>query len=328
MGLPPYTNMTPKYKIAAAALAAGFALSAQAATINLTANNGVGTSGFNAATGWSVAAAPTAGNDYVTGGFLLRTPNSGSNFTFAGDSLTVSGSANFTAANNEAMMWKGGNTTGAVITVNNLIVNGGQIRHGEGTANSFTLAGNLSVGASGAGFATQGGMFVTAAISGSSSITIINSGSTEIGRMVFFQSAANTFTGNIVLNNAQSRLTFNNGGVANFVIGADGVNNSIANSGVLNLDGLFKINTLSADLTPGNDWNLITGNLPTYGTNFAIEGFTETANVWTNNAGTLQFSELTGVLTALAAPIPEPSAFAALAGLAGLGAAALRRRRA
>ena len=321
--------MTLKHTFAVASLVTGFSLSASAANISLTTGNLGGSSGFNAATGWSNAAAPTAGNDYSNAGFLLRTPSTpaAGSFTFAGDSLTISGSANFTAANNESMLWKGGNTTGSVITINNLIVNGGQIRHGEGETASFTLAGNISVGASGAGFATQGPMYVTSAISGTSSIFVVDAGNNSAARTVFFQSAASTFTGNLVLNNARSRATFNNGGVFNFDLGLDGVNNSIANSGILTLDGLFKIDTVGADLTPGNDWNLITGNAPTYGSNFTIDGFTAVDDVWTNGAGTLQFSELTGTLTALA-PIPEPSAFAALAGLVGLGFAASRRRRA
>jgi hypothetical protein len=323
--------MTLKHTFAVASLVTGFSLGASAATITLTANNGFGASGLNSATGWSVAAAPAAGNDYITNGFLLRTPADGASYTFAGDSLTVTdgnGISGFAGAANDALMWKGSGTA-AVITVNNLIINGGQIRHGQGDGDSFTLAGNISVGTKGAGFATQGATFVTAPISGTSSITVMDNGSGGAVRTVYFQSPSSTFTGNILLNSARSRLTFNNGGVANFVLGATGVNNSISvNTGsVLTLDGLFNINTVSADLTPGNSWNLITGTA-TYGSNFAISGFSAAdANTWTNPSNTLSFSTVTGTLTSLAA-VPEPSAFAALAGLAGLGFAASRRRRA
>lgn len=316
-----------KNTLTLAALFSGLGVTANAATVTMTAGDGFGASSFNSAGSWSPSAAPSSGNDYFNGGFLLRTPNAtNASFAFAGDSLTITGAGNFAVANNEALMWKG-NGTGAVITVSNLIVNGGQIRHGDGTNNSFTLAGNISIGASGAGIATQGGMFITAPISGSSTITVMDNGSGEAGRTVFFQSPDSTFSGNLVLNAARSRATFNNGGVFNFSIGANGVNNSISNAGVLTLDGLFKINADSADLNPGNTWSLITGTAATYGSNFAVDGFTASGSTWTNASNTLAFDTTTGVVTALAA-IPEPSSFAALAGLAVLGLGASRRRRA
>lgn len=317
-----------KHTLILAALSSGLGVTANAATVTMTAGDGFAASSFNSAGSWSPSGAPSTGNDYFNGGFLLRTPNAtNASFAFAGDSLTITGSGNFAAANNEALMWKG-NGTGAIITVNNLIVNGGQIRHGDGTSTSFTLAGNISVGASGAGIATQGGMFITAPISGSSTITVMDNGSGEAGRTVFFQSPSSTYTGNILLNSARSRLTFNNGGVANFVLGTNGVNNSITvNAGsVLTLDGLFKIDSVSADLTPGNTWSLISG-AATYGSNFAVDGFTASGSTWTNGSNTLAFDTTTGVVTSLAA-VPEPSSFAALAGLAVLGFGASRRRRA
>ena len=64
------------------------------------------------------------------------------------------------------------------------------------------------------------------------------------------------------------------------------------------LDGLFQINTSGANLTAGNTWNLVTGTVASYGTNFSIQGFTNSGGVWTNGAGTLQFSQTTGALTA------------------------------
>ncbi len=305
----------------------GLSAGAQAATVSLTTGDTFGNSSFNSAGGWSSAAAPSAGNAYQNNGFLLRTPATALSYTFAGDSLTITGSANFSAANNEALMWKGSGTT-SVITVNNLIVNGGQLRHGQGDADSFTLAGSITVGASGAGFATQCAFYVTAALAGAGDITVMDNGSGGAARTVYFRSTTNTFSGNLILNNARSRATFDNGGVFNFVLGDNGVNNAIKNTGggVLNLDGLFQINTSGANLTAGNTWNLVTGTVASYGTNFSIQGFTNSGGVWTNGAGTLQFSQTTGALTALAA-VPEPSSFAAIAGLATLGVASLRRRR-
>ena len=46
-------------------------------------------------------------------------------------------------------MWKDSGI-GAVITVNNLTINGGQLRHGSATGDSFTLAGNITIGANNA----------------------------------------------------------------------------------------------------------------------------------------------------------------------------------
>src|SRR5690606_7852568 len=132
--------------------------------------------------------------------------------------------------NNEALMWKGTGTT-SVITVNDLVVNGGQLRHGQGDGDSFTLAGQITVQTGGAGFAAQGGFYVTAALSGSGDITVMDNGNGGASRTVYFQSADSTFTGNLILNHSRSRATINEGGVFNFVLGADGVNNAILNSG-------------------------------------------------------------------------------------------------
>jgi len=54
---------------------------ARAATISLIANDSVGTTSFNVAGHWSNAAAPTAGNDYNTAGFFMRSPGMGSRAT-------------------------------------------------------------------------------------------------------------------------------------------------------------------------------------------------------------------------------------------------------
>ena len=112
----------------------------------------------------------------------------------------------------------------------------------------------------------------------------------------------------------------------NFAIGANNVSNAIFGTGRATIDGVFNFNLSGADLTPGNTWNLVTATTKTFGTNFAITGFTEVDGLWTNGNGSLQFAEATGTLTAFA-PIPEPSSFAALAGLAVLGFGTTRRRR-
>ena len=101
-----------------------------------------GTTSFNAIGKWvlnsnpSVAATepPGPGNDYIATA-MLRTPNnSAENFTFLGDSLTLSGIG--------YIGFKG--KSGATITVPNLIADGGYIQNAtDGTY--FNLAGNVTV---------------------------------------------------------------------------------------------------------------------------------------------------------------------------------------
>ena len=114
---------------------------------------------------------------------LLRTPPDGASYAFAGDSLTITGSGLATGVNNEALMWKGTGTA-STITVADLTIDGGQLRHGQGDADSFTLAGNLTIGANGANFATQGGMTISANLSGTTTIRVLDSGNTDARRLI------------------------------------------------------------------------------------------------------------------------------------------------
>src|SRR4051812_6974345 len=73
-----------------------------AATISMNANDASTTpftSSLNTGAHWIGGAAPTAGNDYNTSAFLLRTPQDTASYTFAGDSLTLSNSASAGAGN-------------------------------------------------------------------------------------------------------------------------------------------------------------------------------------------------------------------------------------
>jgi len=122
--------------------------------------------------------------------------------------------------------------------------------------------------------------------------------------------ADNTFSGDLTIN--VGALTLADGGSLTFTIGANGVNNQIngASAGAVTLDGTFYFNLAGASLVDGNSWSIVTVSNETYGGTFAIDGFTETANVWTNGSG-FTFTESTGVLTY---SVPEPSTFVFLIG--------------
>jgi hypothetical protein len=289
----------------------------RAADVSLTAGDAIGTSSFNSAGNWSDGFAPSAGNNYFNATYLLRTPTDTGDHTFAGDSLTITGSGLATGVNNEALMWKGSGTT-AVITVNNLTVDGGQLRHGQGTADTFALAGNLTIGVNGANMATQGGMNVSSAISGSSTIRILANGNGDPLRVVRFTSGANTFTGDIELYNAtQSIFELAAGANLNFTIGASGVNNRVFGAGIATFNGTFNIDLSGAGNTGGDSWTVVDTSTitETFGATFSIAGFTPLGGgIWVTSANGVEyfFDQSSGVLN-----VPEPSASALL--LAGLG---------
>src|SRR4051812_43320589 len=91
--------------------------SAQAVQITLTADDALNATSFNTGLHWSNGLAPSGANTYVVPGHVLRTPPSGGNFTFAGSSLTINGGGE--------LAFKGFN--GDIITVNNLVLDGGYI---------------------------------------------------------------------------------------------------------------------------------------------------------------------------------------------------------
>lgn len=288
---------------------------AHGASVTLTNSDAIGASSFNSAGKWVSGAAPSAGNDYVTGGFLLRTPGVANGvFAFGGDSLTVTGSGLAAAANNEALIFKGTGATG-LITVNNLTINGGQLRNGSGDADVFTLAGNgLTVGSAGMNVHAQGPMFINSAISGNAEIRILASGSTSAARVVHVASSANTFLGNINLMNAtQSRFALDPGANLNFSIGAAGVNNKVFGVGAAAFDGLFNIDLSAAGSGLGDSWTLVDNAALTesFGATFSVAGFADLGgDLWQKSANGVdyQFSELTGVLSV----VPEPSSLALL----------------
>jgi autotransporter-associated beta strand protein len=269
------------------------AASVQAANITMNASdvNGLVTS-FNGAGQWSNAAAPSAGNDYFTGDFILRTPADGNSYTFGGNSLTV----NNTNGYPQGLLYKGTGNTG-VVTVNNLILNGGYVSHANGTGDLFQLDGNINVVSNSFMRPKQGAFNVLADISGSANITV--DPTDGAGRILRWMSPSNTFTGSLI-NNGRFELV--DDARMNFVIGASGVNNAISGTGPeAIIGGDFVFNLTGASTTPGSSWNIVSASNLTYGVTFNVPGFTQSGDFWTN--GTFLFNPLTGTLSVSAPPI-------------------------
>lgn len=277
----------------------------QAADVFMTANdaNGAVTS-FNGAGFWNPAGAPVVGNSYFNSTFLLRTPAVAGNVTFGGGSLTITGTPAYNSL--QAILFKG--TATSTVTINNLTINGGNLRTASGDTVGCTYAGNgLAIGPNGAGVQVQGPTYITAPISGTSFIKIFNSEAAVTSRTLHIASSANTFTGNLELADAtRARVDLNTGANFKFAIGANGVNNKIFGLGLVAFNGTFNLDLSGAGTTVGNTWPIVAASTltETYGAGFTLTGFTSDSatagsRLWTyNNAGVFyQFSEVTGNLT-------------------------------
>ncbi|MBK1834600.1 LamG-like jellyroll fold domain-containing protein [Roseibacillus ishigakijimensis] len=267
------------------ALSLGTLPTLQAADVTLTAADAINTSSFNSAGNWSNAEAPSAANDYFISIQQLRTPANGEDHTFAGNSLTLEPGGKF--------MYKGTGAVG-VLTVENLILNGGFIRHANGPADVMLLDGAVNVTADSAIIPNQGAITILAPITGSANLSTGNEAHAS-GYTLTFASDSNDFTGNLIVTGGTFALEYlSNFG---FVIGANGEANQISGPGTANLNGVFAIDLGGASSSPGDQWNLVTTASSSFRLDFAISGWTDNEDTtWSSPGGAYRFSTLSGTL--------------------------------
>ncbi len=177
-----------------------------ATSVTLSASDPAGTSSFNWAPdphpifgstyqGWDDGYFAHVGAAYTTGDFVIRTPlrtdNPGGatpNFTFAGDSLRI----NNTNGSAGGLLYQGVGS-GGVVTVNNLILDGGYVRHGSGSADVFKLAGSTTLLGNPTIDADQGDIRIDATIGGPGTLNVTGN------HRVILGGTANTYSGGTVV---------------------------------------------------------------------------------------------------------------------------------
>jgi uncharacterized protein YjbI with pentapeptide repeats len=108
----------------------------------------------------------------------------------------------------------------------------------------------------------------------------------------------NTFTGDF---DVVGKLKLEPTGRLQFNVGASGVNNRVAGTGIANFDGEFNFDLSAAGTSPGDKWTIANVATQSFGLGFSISGFTPYGSAyWTN--GVYRFSETTGVLAFGPAP--------------------------
>jgi autotransporter-associated beta strand protein len=170
----------------------------KAGNVSLTTSDIGGTSSFNSIGNWNNSAAPTAANNYFTSAFVLRSPANSTSYAFAGSSLSIDTGGRF--------LMKG--TRGQIMTVTNLILNGGLADMANSSDNFVeTLAGGITLNAGKTSYlgalSVSGGaetLIVTAPITGSGNLQIAGSnvnGGGDNGTVIF--SGTNSYTGNTTI---------------------------------------------------------------------------------------------------------------------------------
>lgn len=252
-----------------------------ATSVTLTASDPIGTSAFNwfgggysgTYGGWSDRYFAHPGAAYSTGEYTLRTPLDTYNptaatpsFTFAGDSLTI----NNTNGINGGLLYKGVGTTG-VLTINNLILSGGYVRHASSAADLFQLAGNITLIGNPTIDAAQGSIRILAPISGSGSLTLR-------GGFIKTLTAASTYSGGTTLVTGTLLLEHGNAlgtGPVTLTAGRFGTNLALTIPNAINVTGTPSLGhtAQTTDIT-------LTGALTGSGTLANAMGMSASSNVY------------------------------------------------
>jgi fibronectin-binding autotransporter adhesin len=208
--------------------------------IPLITSDFAGMSSFNSAGYWQDGNPPSAPNGYVTRAFTLRSPADDNPYTFSGSVLAIDAGGRF--------ILKG--TNGQVITVPNMVMNGGVVDYAVGAGDNFTetLEGNIKLktgstsylGALGSG-ATAETLFVNAQISGGGNLQL-NGVFGDVGVVVL--NAANNYSGATTV--AAGTLLVN-GAIGNSTVA---VNNSGTLGGIGSIAGPLTVQS-GGNLAPG-----------------------------------------------------------------------------
>ncbi|TAK98263.1 MAG: hypothetical protein EPO07_12245 [Verrucomicrobia bacterium] len=269
-----------------------FTFSARAVT--LTTGDTVGNSSFNTAGNWSDAQPPHAGASYVVAVQFLRTPADANNYTFAGNSLTLT--------NGGGMIYKGTAAANTYTFSSLVLSNGGFIRSGAGSGNTMVLAGAMSVfgtNASSQILADQSPFTINAAISGTGSLLFSGGFTTTVN-------GTNSFTGNTSVSGA---MTLGTSGVMTFKIGGNGTNNSISGAGTATFNGRFAFDVSNASTNLGHSWTIASVTTKTFAGTFSVDGFSKQGfgtgpGYWDLNTNGVyyEFNTASGVLTVVSGP--------------------------
>ena len=162
-----------------------------ATNITLRRSDAGGTSSFNWTGGWNDGYFAHRNAAYSTGAFAIRTPNGTQGWTFAGDSLTVNSGG--------ALLYNGYLDTG-VVTIRDLILDGGTVKHDQLAADLFQLAGHVQLKSNSTFDAANGDILVRGVIDGPGTLT-------KIGNNRLTLSAANGYSGVTKINQGTLAIT-------------------------------------------------------------------------------------------------------------------------
>ena len=263
----------------------------------------------------------TAGGTGVLDMATLGAAASNNTYNLNGGTLTANQIKSSTLTNTRTFNFNGGTLKAASSTYASAFFNLGS----GGTARANVRNGGALIDSNGVDV-TIGQALVHSNVSGDNAT---DGGLTKSGTGILTLSGANTYNGNTTI--SAGTLAVSSTGSLLFDV-ADASSTQILGTGALTFDGTLKLN-LSGVTVGSGSWSLINvGTLTeSFAGTFAVADnsgtltFTEASNVWTSNNGLWSFSEATGVLAL--SSVPEPSTYAALAGLGVFALATYRRRR-